>query len=698
MIWISSFPRSGNTYFRNILFEVYGLESSSFYENKGEPENYRDFLFVKTHHLPEHLLPEDLEAPAVYLVRDGRDALVSLAYQQIEIYKSERPFREIFIEATLAAEGSYFGGWSLNVEEWLQRAPVVVRFEDLIANPLQEVERLRKVYDLPPQNQEKLPSFKDLKFGKPKYGRGKRRANTEAEELDIVRKSFRKGKAFGWKEELDRELQNLFWTYHRSNMERLGYQREGGLRPLNADFDFEVMKQLGLDTSPRGPRYKVLIEANKLLMHRNDGVKRYLLELLKALYPVSQNPEGRWEIDLFLKGKIYPLSEYGASLFDVRKNENNDASISLARQRVFHSAHAGFSFLKSLVPIPIKDNIKNNYRRLLIKAGLKFSDPKAGLRQMLGLVAKADLSEESQERFAEYDLINVPLPQHYEPFARVKANFLVTTHDLTHRLFSQYHTQSNIDKAEDGFNFFIDQEADFLCISECTKSDMIEHYKVAEEKLHTVLEAADNQKFIPDYFRRTGVNTRKVYNIPPEPYLFTLSTLEPRKNLENTIKAFDLLIDEMPNLNCNLVVGGKKGWDAKEIMRLRHKERIIFTGFIDENDLPDLYREAEALCYVSYYEGFGLPPLEAMSCKTPVIYGDNSSMKENFEGFGLGANPDDVVEIKEKMKIILTNESARKELAEKGLERSFDFSWQKAARETLQVFEEVIKRKSKLKA
>ena len=151
----------------------------------------------------------------------------------------------------------------------------------------------------------------------------------------------------------------------------------------------------------------------------------------------------------------------------------------------------------------------------------------------------------------------------------------------------------------------------------------------------------------------------------------------------------------LPELNCNLVIGGKKGWDAKELMRLRHKENIIFTGFIDENDLPDLYREAEGFCYISHYEGFGLPPLEAMSCNTPVIYGDNSSMKELYEGCALPADPHDIEQIKEQMKVLLTDEKARQDLAEKGLERSFDFSWRKTAMASLELFEKVIESNNK---
>jgi glycosyltransferase involved in cell wall biosynthesis len=698
MIWLSSFPRSGNTFFRNLLFEVYGLDSSSFYDNVGEPENYTDFPFVKTHLLPQEVIPNDEDIKSVYLVRDGRDALVSMAYQQIQIYESKRPFREIFIEATLAAEGSYFGGWTNNVEEWLKRTDVLIRFEDLIVEPLKQVDRLSSIIELPPKNEDKLPSFEDLKFGKPKYGRGKRHASSEEEELEIVQKSFRRGKAFGWKDELDRELQNLFWTYHRGTMEKLGYDRHGGLHPFNPDFDYEIMDLLGLKREESTDKFTVLIEANKLLMHRNDGVKRYLLELLKALYPVTQNENSRWKIDVFLRGRIYPLSEFGSSLFDVNKNENH-YSVNEKKNLVYY-LKATWSFIKSLVPIPTKDYIKNLYRQILIKIGLKLSGNTSRLfflKDRLGLIKSSSRSDSESSNLKNqikgYDLVHVPLPQHYEPFKNIDANFLVTIHDLTHRLFSEYHTPNNVEKAENGLNYFIEQDADFLCISESTKTDLIKFCNVDEEKLYTVLEAADNQKFKPDYFSRTGKNTRQVYSIPDKPYLFTLSTLEPRKNLINTIKAFDLLLDENPDIDCNLVIGGKNGWKSKELMQLRHKTNIIFTNFVDENDLPDLYREAEALCYVSYYEGFGLPPLEAMSCKTPVIYGNNSSMKELFEGYALPANPDDIEDIKEQMKKVLTDSDLKKELEEKGLERSFDFSWRKTAMETLKAYEKSILKK-----
>ncbi len=690
MIWLSSFPRSGNTFLRNVLFEVYGLESSSFYEGLGEPLNYTDFPFVKTHMRPFELIPDALDIPAVYIVRDGRDTLVSMAYQRKDIYEPDSNFRENFLEAMIAAEESYFGGWSLNVQDWLNRASLLLRFEDLIQDPIAQLSRLSSLTNLPDPNLSKLPGFDDLKFGQPKYGRGKRIALNEEEELAIVRKSFRKGKAFGWKEELDRELQNLFWSYHRNTMEKMGYSRSGGLIAPEKDFDYQVMKLLGIETEVPDRKMHILIEANKLLMHQNDGIKRYLLELLKALYPVVQNPDSRWQIDLFLKGRVYSLKDYGKNLFDAKKNENHFNRFAKISKLIR-------GFLKQFVPKSYREKFTQLVKQAMIKVGLKFAKYIAKFVYFFERLKSG--KEQAKENFeaqlgglemGTYDLVHVPLPQHFEPFRGTNNRYLLTLHDLTHRLFSEYHTANNVQKAEKGLQFFIKEQADILCVSEATKTDLIKDEVLSEDRLHVVYAAADNQKFRPNLNKNKGLYTRTVYGIPEGPFFFTLSTLEPRKNLINTIKAFDDLLDEFPALDIHLVIGGKNGWKSKELMQLRHKKQIIFTGFIDESDLPILYNEAEALCYVSHYEGFGLPPLEAMACKTPVIYGNNSSMKELLENYGLPADPNDTDSIKQQMQKILFDKEFTLELKEKSLERSFDFSWRKAAIETLAVYEKVI--------
>jgi glycosyltransferase involved in cell wall biosynthesis len=289
-----------------------------------------------------------------------------------------------------------------------------------------------------------------------------------------------------------------------------------------------------------------------------------------------------------------------------------------------------------------------------------------------------------------YDLIHVPLPQHFEPFVGIQASYMVTVHDLTHRLFPQFHTETNIDKAERGFQFFEAQQAHYISISKSTQTDLDAAFPGAASRSAVVYEAADYQKFKPDYYRRPDPNLRKFYNLPEGRFLLTLSTLEPRKNLKNTIAAFDLLLDEHPELDCSLVIAGNMGWKSKELLQFRHRKNICFTQFILEQDLPELLKEAEALCYVSYYEGFGLPPLEAMSCKTPVIYGNNSSMRELFEGHGLAADPDNPAEIAQQMKRILFEPDLKRELEERSLEKSFEFSWRQTAIQTLEAYEQVI--------
>ena len=162
MILLSSFPRSGNTFLRNILFEVYGLKSGEFYLDTTHPleDEYREYPFIKTHELPSNLDEFDADVPAVYLVRDGRDAVCSMAHHRSDLVSPGSEYRQNLKKAIIAARGSFFGGWSRNAEEWLERADLIIRFEDLIRDPINTVEKLRKVYPLPKPVVENLPTFK----------------------------------------------------------------------------------------------------------------------------------------------------------------------------------------------------------------------------------------------------------------------------------------------------------------------------------------------------------------------------------------------------------------------------------------------------------------------------------------------------------------------------------------------------------
>jgi len=181
------------------------------------------------------------------------------------------------------------------------------------------------------------------------------------------------------------------------------------------------------------------------------------------------------------------------------------------------------------------------------------------------------------------------------------------------------------------------------------------------------------------------------YGIPAGPFFLSLSTIEPRKNLANAIRAFMLLIKEKPEIKHNFVIAGKLGWEDQTVLNMAESrpDRLTLTGFVDDGDLAGLYTGAVALMYVSYYEGFGLPPIEAMCCGTPVIYGNNSAMIEVVGDGGLAADPYSVVDIKNKCAALASDEALHRSLSKKALKRSRRFSWKTAAEETLGVYRAV---------
>ena len=218
MIWLASFPRSGNTFFRIVLREVYGISSGHLRPpemRQGDWEKDLEFPVVKTHLEPHDLYPDDPTIPAVYIVRDGCDAMVSISHHRRDIVVPGSDYLRNMDEAIRAENGSFFGGWSRNVEAWLKRARIVIRFEELIENPIGNVEKLRDILDMPEPKASNLPTFEDLKSRPMPYGR---RADGEWRQ-----KFFRRGKVGAWRDEMPEAMQQLFWELHGETMEQLGY-------------------------------------------------------------------------------------------------------------------------------------------------------------------------------------------------------------------------------------------------------------------------------------------------------------------------------------------------------------------------------------------------------------------------------------------------------------------------------------------
>jgi hypothetical protein len=173
-------------------------------------------------------------------------------------------------------------------------------------------------------------------------------------------------------------------------------------------------------------------------------------------------------------------------------------------------------------------------------------------------------------------------------------------------------------------------------------------------------------------------------------FILSVGTLEPRKNLKNLILAYARLNKDLRE-SFPLILVGKIGWGMKELHRLIREvdleEDVHFIDYILNEDLVSFYNGATLFVYPSFYEGFGLPPLEAMSCGTPVIASNVSSIPEVTADAAILIDPKNIGEIADTMKSLLLNGSLRQKLSFKGLERSKAFSWERVAKMTTEVYE-----------
>ena len=224
-----------------------------------------------------------------------------------------------------------------------------------------------------------------------------------------------------------------------------------------------------------------------------------------------------------------------------------------------------------------------------------------------------------------------------------------------------------------------------LTDSENTKSDVVNAYHIPEERvkviypglLHTLDFSQGDKKIIEKY----GIR---------DEYIMTVSTIEPRKNLRGLINGFIQYLQLHSNSHLKLVLVGGIGWDKEfenDIAKLdKYKDSIVLTGFVSDKDLSVLYQHTLAVAYVSFYEGFGLPLLEALSAGKAVISSDTSSMPEVCGNAACYCNPYDVDSIQNAIEKVVLNEAYRMELEGKAAAQAARFSYEKAARQTVEIY------------
>jgi glycosyltransferase involved in cell wall biosynthesis len=267
--------------------------------------------------------------------------------------------------------------------------------------------------------------------------------------------------------------------------------------------------------------------------------------------------------------------------------------------------------------------------------------------------------------------------------------YVITIHDLIPLIYPK--TRQSMVSMSYKFLFprTLENADKIIAVSNSTKSDLIKYFNVSAEKIEVIHEAAD-ERFKP----LTDDEVRKVkqkYHLD-FPFILYVGGLTPYKNLITLVKAFYKL--KIEGINHKLVIAGTKRWRYKELFdfidHLHLQDDIIFTGYVPDEDLPSMYNAAELFIYPSLYEGFGLPPLEAMACGCPVIASNASSIPEVVGDAGILFDPYDVNKLADHIFEVLSDDLLRANLSKKGLDRAKQFTWDRCALETFKVYQKMI--------
>lgn len=281
-----------------------------------------------------------------------------------------------------------------------------------------------------------------------------------------------------------------------------------------------------------------------------------------------------------------------------------------------------------------------------------------------------------------------------------KTKKIITVHDISFLRYPEFFSwRKNFwHKALEVKKILTEAEA-IVAVSDNTKNDIVELLNIYEDKIRVIHsgfslvlrsgEAVSKE----DFFKKHGLNRFKDSKL-----ILYLGTIEPRKNLVNLIRAYELWRSNLPEGEkpLPLVLAGSKGWKTSKIIaawkKSAFKDDIFFLGYVSPEEKEVLYQEAMVFIYPSFYEGFGLPPLEAMARGIPVISSNNSSLPEVVSDAALTVNANNYLEITSAMTYLISDSSFREMMIERGRERVKLFSWEKTAKEYLDFFKEISER------
>lgn len=249
-------------------------------------------------------------------------------------------------------------------------------------------------------------------------------------------------------------------------------------------------------------------------------------------------------------------------------------------------------------------------------------------------------------------------------------NKISTIHDLAFKIYPEFFSKS----FSLLYNFLIPRvlksSKKIFTVSEYSKSSIVNEYRINPNQIYVIYNSVSSK------FKPQKDNSNKKY-------ILSVGSIEPRKNLNALIKAFNLLNRD----DLKLIIVGEKNRVFKD-EEIKLNKNIEFSGYVSDNELNRLYSNAICFCYLSIFEGFGIPPLEAQACEIPILISNTSSLPEVFADSALYANPFDIEDIKDKIELLVDDKSLQKELIEKGKNNLKRFSWQKSAKEVYKVLKE----------